>query len=495
VEENVMSLANSRWSRIVLVLAISGLAHAGRKGGGNDVPSEDINKYILKLNYNPQTLLKIVDPNTAKGVPGGRTVDENKIVTVCRSQMVTLSRELGGLKVLSPTTGNIFPGALVKANQHLIEGKPDLITLKRSPLQFSVDLPGLGDESHSVVETPNTATVNAAIDKMKDLWFEKGRTQRANQSLNIKRAFSSQQVSLSLGFSAEWTGGDARMETEIQSNSRVTTFVALFQQIYFTATYEPPSSPAEVFDPAVTLAQVQKLAKITATDPPAYISSVDYGRIVLVKMESKSSEDSLEISAAMNYALSPTKIKAELKAKYEKIISESEFTAMALGGNAKAATRIMGNDPEKAIKELAPLIKESATFTKDEPPAPIAYTVKFLKDSSQALMGFTTKYVDWECKDYPQGWVKMANGGSYKSQFHIYWQELNDKGKWVEKKYESGTIWGGGDREMYMPGDSKGIRVCWDTDPGHFREIHFKEPPNRTFTIYGLWPKNPSIEY
>jgi len=366
-------------------------------------------------------------------------------------------------RTLSPGSGVIYPGALLKANKNLAEGKPEVISLKRGPLQLTVDLPGMGDQGHVEVQDPRLATVNAAIDKMEERWFQKKRTQAARQTFKVQRAFSSQQASLSLGFNASWSkDNNVQVDTEVTTNSRTTTCLALFKQVYFTASVEPPSEPAEVFAPTVSLGDVQNTAKITAKDPPAYIKTVDYGRLLLIRMETRAAETSVDATAAMNYALVGGKVSAELKAKYEKIISESEFTATALGGNAKAGATIMGNDPEQAQQDLIKTIKSSATFNEANPPVPIAYTVNFLKDNSLATMGFTTKYTDWECKEFPEGVVKVANRGAVVAQFHVYWNELDKSGKRVTKKWESGHMAVGSDKEVWMPGDSTGIRVCWD---------------------------------
>lgn len=73
----------------------------------------------------------------------------------------------------------------------------------------------------------------------------------------------------------------------VNTSSKSSTTVALFRQVYYTVTMDIPRTPASVFGAAVTLADVKGLAD--ANNPTTYVKSVDYGRLIFVKMETNSS--------------------------------------------------------------------------------------------------------------------------------------------------------------------------------------------------------------
>ena len=61
--------------------------------------------------------------------------------------------------------------------------------------------------------------------------------------LNIAQAFSSQQVSLELGFSAKWASGNASAQLNTSSSTEHSVVVAYYKQVFYTVTMNTPGLP------------------------------------------------------------------------------------------------------------------------------------------------------------------------------------------------------------------------------------------------------------
>ncbi|MEO1632522.1 MAG: thiol-activated cytolysin family protein, partial [Bacteroidota bacterium] len=136
-------------------------------------------------------------------------------------------------------------------------------------------------------------------------------------------------------------------------------------------------------------------AAFSSSAPPAYVSEVSYGRIILFKMETSSSYQAADVEAAFRYATGASVTDGDLAATYENILQESSVEVTVLGGNP-------GDYPSAFSSpspgDLAQVIEgENAIFSANNPGEPIAYAVKFLKDDTLAKLGYTTEYTAREC--------------------------------------------------------------------------------------------------
>ncbi len=154
----------------------------------------------------------------------------------------------------------------------------------------------------------------------------------------------------------------------------------------YTLAYDPPSDPAKVFAPSVTVEELQNY--MGPDNPPMYISSVTYGRILIFKMTSRRSYE--DIKAAMKWKV--LGIGSEDSLRHKRILTESELQVLVLGGNAsQGVLPILGNDVKSYIQQ-------GANWSADSPGVPIAYTTKYLKNHQVAKLGYTTEFEVWECQ-------------------------------------------------------------------------------------------------
>ena len=453
---------------------------------------DSIDAYIRSLNYDPRRLLS-VQPDGATESLGStsRTKGSNEVIITTKKQH-SLRKNLTDVVILRPTSGVIYPGALVLADEALMEGLPVPISLPRAPLTLSAELPGLL-KSGRTIDNPTNSSVQDAIASIVEEWNQEPKTQgyinAARSFTEVKTIYSSQQVALDLGFSAKWASGSAAAQLTGSDNSETTSVLAHYKQVFYTVAIDLPPRPAAVFGPTVTADDLRHVSD--ANHPPAYVRSVDYGRILMIKMETSSRETKADLQAALKQVTSGgVEVDASLKAKYASIVRNATFTVIAIGGGAETAASFTGS--EEDLKGLAAYIKKDATFRRDNPGAPVSYTVAFLKNNSVATMGFTTDYTETESLRYPNGYVKLQHSGGYVARFTVTWEEPDANGNYVAKSWSSGQKTAGYSQQIDLPGDARTVKIVGEAatglvwDPwGEAINVTLNGPSNKCYRIKG----------
>lgn len=249
----------------------------------------------------------------------------------------------------------------------------------------------------------------------------------------------------------------------------------------------PPSASA-VFDESVTVDDVRTV--VNAEHPPAYVRSVDYGRILMIKMETTSSASKVELQAALKQVTSSAEVSGTVEGKYEALVRNSKFTVVAIGGGAQTAAQFSGE--EEDLKRMRAYIQADARFRRDNPGAPIGYNVAFLKDHVLATMGFTTNYIETESIRYPNGYVKVKHAGAYVARFTVTWEEPDAKGVYGPKSWASGEKTVGYSQQVDLPGDARNVTILGEAatglvwDPwGEAINVTLKGPSNLCYRITG----------
>ncbi len=450
----------------------------------------EIASYIAGLNYDPQQILAIVPDGTTSSQPVKDRNTVGNAVIICTKIEHSLKKNLSEVAILSPAAGIIFPGALVRADQAMMEGHPTPIALPRAPLTLSIDLPGHGHPSGSV--TPTNSSVQAFLNGKLGEWNQNAasrgfKTNAARSILQVSKSFSSQQVALELGFNAQWASGSASAQLGASSTSEKSVLVAYYKQVFYTVAMDTPNPPATVFGSAVTLAQAK--AVFDDAHPPAYVRSVDYGRILMIKMESSNVDNSIDLKAAFQQG----EFGGSLDMKYREVFRNSTFTVLAIGGGAETPAKMFSGASDDSLKELQQYIATDTVYREDNPGLPIAYTIAFLKDNTLARLGNSADYTETECIRYNNGFVRVAHAGAYVAKFQVTWVEPDANGQYtVNKQWESGEKTAGYSQQIDLPGDAKGVRIkaqaatglVWDPW-GEIMNIALDGPDNKTYRATG----------
>ena len=416
----------------------------------------ELNNYLFGLNYDKTNILtrrgEAIEnyTNTSTKQQGSEFVVVEKVKKNLSS---------GHADVAINGNGDIFLGALFKANQDLLENKPQQISLDRNKGRISVDLPGMVGGDSYVDATPTVSGMQEGVNTLLNRWHEKyaGKNPApARMQYESTSAYSMNQLKAKFGSDFEKVGVNLKIDFEAVNKGEKQIEVVDFKQVYYTANFDAPKNPSDVFAPGVTVDQL-KARGIDENTPPVYVSSVSYGRQMYVKFETTSK--STELKAAINAVIKGVPIKAE--SEWARVLKNTTVTVSIVGGNADGAARVVTG----TVEDLKKLIQEGATFSTQNPAVPISYKTAFLKDNQVATIQSNTDYIETKVTSYKNGYLKLQHKGAYIARYYVYWDEVTYDKDGVEsirsRQWEDNgkNRTAGFQTELQFKGNVRNIRV------------------------------------
>ena len=375
----------------------------------------ELNKYLFGLNYDKTNILTRRGEAIENYTNTSTKQQGNEFVVV---EKVKKSLSNGSADVAINGNGDIFLGALFKANQDLLENKPQQISLDRSKGRISVDLPGMVGGDSYVDANPTASGMQEGVNTLLNRWHEKYAAKNpapARMQYESTSAYSMNQLKAKFGSDFEKVGVNLKIDFEAVNKGEKQVEVVDFKQIYYTANFDAPKNPSDVFAPGVTVDQL-KTRGIDEKTPPVYVSSVSYGRQMYVKFETTSK--STELKAAINAVIKGVPIKAE--SEWARVLKNTTVTVSIVGGNADGAARVVTG----TVEDLKKLIQEGATFSTQNPAVPISYKTAFLKDNQVATIQSNTDYIETKVTSYKNGYLNLQHKGAYIARYYVYWDEV-----------------------------------------------------------------------
>ncbi|MBN1205638.1 MAG: thiol-activated cytolysin family protein [Myxococcaceae bacterium] len=364
--------------------------------------AEDLGQREQAVILNPALYDTIINPGTLvlptpTHSESSSTTEEVRDATVntCTYTQVSETSNFDKLVSFDPNADALWPGSLVQG-QSLALGllspiggrrAPGRITLTNAridgsstPYIYSRDLavPGLASVQDGIHSILTAETVNFA----------------AKVAYSMHQSYSLNEGSFRAGIAAQFAGNTLSTTFGQSWTTSKTTYLVDFTQSYYTVSFETPNDPTAVFDSSVTASELGSY--IHAGNPPGYVSSVSYGRRLLVKFESQESSSSL--SAALDAAFSKAGAggSISLTAAQQKTLRDARMTVLALGGPAGAAVQVIASGTDK-VAALQNYFQEGANFSVASPGVPLSYTVRYLKNFQPLVVSSATSYTIPSC--------------------------------------------------------------------------------------------------
>ena len=416
----------------------------------------ELNNYLFGLNYDKTNILTRRGEAIENYTNTSTKQQGNEFVVV---EKVKKNLSNGSADVAINGNGDIFLGALFKANQDLLENKPQQISLDRSKGRISVDLPGMVGRDSYVDATPTASGMQEGVNTLLNRWHEKYAAKNpapARMQYESTSAYSMNQLKAKFGSDFEKVGVNLKIDFEAVNKGEKQVEVVDFKQIYYTANFDAPKNPSDVFAPGVTVDQL-KTRGIDEKTPPVYVSSVSYGRQMYVKFETTSK--STELKAAINAVIKGVPIKPE--SEWARVLKDTTVTVSIVGGNADGAARVVTG----TVEDLKKLIQEGATFSTQNPAVPISYKTAFLKDNQVATIQSNTDYIETKVTSYKNGYLNLHHKGAYIARYYVYWDEVTYDKDGVEsirsRQWEDNgkNRTAGFQTELQFKGNVRNIRV------------------------------------
>ena len=416
----------------------------------------ELNHYLFDLNYDKTNILTRRGEAIENYTNTSTKQQGNEFVVV---EKVKKNLSNGSADVAINGNGDIFLGALFKANQDLLENKPQQISLDRSKGRISVDLPGMVGGDSYVDANPTVSGMQEGVNTLLNRWHEKYAAKNpapARMQYESTSAYSMNQLKAKFGSDFEKVGVNLKIDFEAVNKGEKQIEVVDFKQVYYTANFDAPKNPSDVFAPGVTVDQL-KARGIDENTPPVYVSSVSYGRQMYVKFETTSK--STELKAAINAVIKGVPIKAE--SEWARVLKNTTVTVSIVGGNADGAAHVVTGN----VEDLKKLIQEGATFSTQNPAVPISYKTAFLKDNQVATIQSNTDYIETKVTSYKNGYLNLHHKGAYIARYYVYWDEVTYDKDGVESirsrqwEHNGQNRTAGFQTELQFKGNVRNLRV------------------------------------
>lgn len=389
--------AGTRRVTIPIALALVALGGCGKDVGGptsleNEQPP-DVDAYMAAL----PSWSTFAPPREAQNTATGPTSDPD-VFTLdateysCTTTPYSLTQTPDRISVFNPDAEVLWLGGLLQGTGHR-DGLGSLAELpirQRAPLTIFIDL--LSENVTQTVEDPDPASVASAIGELIERAEAVGHQAGSKIFFDQKETHSIQQASLELGVSARYLGTTVTSELAYEQAREENTLTAYFIQQMFTTSMVLPQTPGQVFSDAFTEALLQQQVALGRMGPdnlPTYVSSIVWGRMLMVTMTSTRSVEEMKAAlTASNAAIGEGSIATE----HLRILEESSLRISTVGGNDEGVENLIRTG------QLGDYFAADLSLTQARP---LSYTVRNLADNSIAVVSETTEYDLKQCSTSP----------------------------------------------------------------------------------------------
>lgn len=406
----------------------------------------EIKKYVLDLKYDAKDLLKMPGENFAIKTRSKEDLKDGTFVITTKEKITLKPGEenLDDIAIFN-TNNVIYPGNIVLVNEDLVNGFPTKSSIKFSKLKLRVDLPGLGsngtikfEENQEIDSSEIQSKINDALNSWHENEFKKGYTVNSRQEIKISSVSNFRELATTFKFNAK--GANASLENllNIKNSKEALTVVAMYKQIFYSVSVEADLDGLKG-EFSLIKREIEDGSKI---NPPGYISRVDYGRIFFLKMETDVTKCNVEDSAKLEGIINKINLSGELTVNESKILKNSTFSFVSLGGSAQAGADIIAS--EDMLKALKDNIKKYCEYSKNNQGFPVSYVVNFLNNGKQAIVKSNSEYIKTVHKVYKKREIKLIHHGAYVATFIVKYKKdfYNEKGEVIkteDKTYSTGN--------------------------------------------------------
>ena len=309
----------------------------------------------------------------------------------CTNERYSMTATPKDFVAIDPDTSVMWVGNLIQGDSHLKVGSlQELSIAERAPMTISINL--LRSDNYRYIAEPSLSTVQSAVGDLVEKATESGIEASSNVYYESKEAHSSSQASLDFGFTAEYLGASTEGSLEVDKVANERTFFAYFIQNAFTISMELPTAPHDMVNESFTQDQLDDLkarGKIGEDNPPLYISSMDYGRVLIYKITSTFSASEIKSAINFSYDGGVGGGDTDIEKKNKEVLATSDIEISAYGGNQSNI---------EALIRSGKLVDYFTGDTKLESMVPISFEVRNLQDNTIAGISRTTEYDIKQCK-------------------------------------------------------------------------------------------------
>ncbi|WP_431129811.1 thiol-activated cytolysin family protein [Flagellimonas flava] len=291
----------------------------------------------------------------------------------CTTKKVSVLDGNGQFPLFNPNAEMIWPGNLLQGKT-LSANSPSSINVDRAGGTVSINL--LNGNSASAITVDKVTKGNMQI-AMNEIIANDPNIVPANFQLEVEEVYSQEQMALELGVSYESYNINASANLSFSNEKEYNRVLVKLTQQYYTMSMDQINGLDDIFAPEVTGEDLSPF--VQADNPATFISSVTYGRIFYMLVESTSSVNELRARVEGTYQGLRSKIEGEIEYDQYNALKEVKTKIIAYGGSAQSAFSLTG---ELDINTIGEKLAESTNITEA---LPLSYVVKSVLEPSKTV--------------------------------------------------------------------------------------------------------------
>ncbi|MEY8685511.1 thiol-activated cytolysin family protein [Bacteroides sp. AN502(2024)] len=324
--------------------------------------STEINMYVSQL-PSVQQMAPFSERRAANSravsTPFAHNIPETR-ATASLKEFYEQAKEFEEQLLFSDDRSVFYPGALLQA-QSVIDGDYTSIIADRQPIVISTDLQGKGDPTVTV-SSPSLSNVRKGINELLGREFN---PPAANLTYSIEEVHDKAHLKLAMGGNYKGAFNTVESSAGFSFDREKNRFLVKVQQVFYELSVDEPQNAASFF------AKEFDYKKEFGNEKPLYVSSVKYGRILLLGIETNMTKK--EAEAKLQASVLSGKVGLNAEAAYSDLLKESTIRGRVLGGNSQ-----LGAIASIDLEHVKKFVEEGAKFDAANPGAPIAYKLKEL---------------------------------------------------------------------------------------------------------------------
>ncbi|MFD2081580.1 D-mannose binding lectin [Actinopolymorpha cephalotaxi] len=321
--------------------------------------------------------------------PSSTTVDVSGVAYTITEQRRRLTSELVEQAFLQDIAAmGVWPGQVIQGRSLLNGDVAPIGPLQRVAGTLDVVTDLITNTSHgqsAQVAAPSSATVNEA--RRKILVDLNPVDSPGLLKAGVDKASTLREVGVKLGVTVKGSAFGVDANASLNSTYRQSTAVAVIRQVFYSVTFTPGGAGANGFWPSsVSWDQVAPFAG--PGNPPVYIDSVQYGRLICVTAQGSfsSTEMTAALRAHYNAGISGS---GSLDVRTKEVLESSQVKVYTIGVPGRANFQTLA-DP---INELQTVYRSGLVFNASNLGAPISFTCRHIADNTIARVALAAEYL------------------------------------------------------------------------------------------------------
>lgn len=286
---------------------------------------------------------------------------------ICTTERVSVTDGNGEFPLFDVAADVIYPGALLQGRSLSDGVNPSPIPVARGEGTISYNLINANLDSSFDVDEVSKSSIQNGMNTIIAGAIAAGQDKPAdNFNIEYHSIEQEEQLALELGIKFETFASEVESELSFSTDQKYNRTLVKMTQSFYTMSYDIPTSINDFFDPSVT---PEQLATYVQPDNPAtFISSVVYGRIFYMLIESTSSRQRMDAALRATYGGVKGGVSGEVEVSSFESLDNVRIKVIAYGGRGSAKLLGVTN-----INEIANLLDESSDIRSG---LPLSYTVR-----------------------------------------------------------------------------------------------------------------------